>query len=296
MDKPPPFEQNIPCLGTFYRRVISHCFNLRTEGEIELKAVVLVLPDSWGPNLSKKTNTPNPSSNSKHSPVLIRFFWGKKPTSPNKINKIMGVCPHLRLNHLGLPNGAAGAFPAVHQTAALLFLHLGGWEWRVQFLPKFLGAKTKNKYFPTHVFFFFGGSRIFWDSPSSAPFLFGWMGKTCIETRADTTIRTCMIPKILLANLGNLKYKINVEEPWVFIPLKMAPVWAETNSQSWHEAWHTGWSWRDTKWDTPKKQSLPGDSSRDLFIPYLDGHQQPLKGSRFHSPSPKKSRKEPCGT
>ena len=50
----------------------------------------------------------------------------------------------------------------------------------------------------------------------------------------------------------------------------MAPVWAETNSQSWHEPWHTGWSWRDTKWDTPKKQSLPGDSSRDFFIPYLE--------------------------
>ena len=50
----------------------------------------------------------------------------------------------------------------------------------------------------------------------------------------------------------------------------MAPVWAETNSQSWHEPRHTGWLWRDTKWDTPKKQSLPGDSSRDLFIPYLE--------------------------
>ena len=147
-------------------------------------------------------------------------FLRKKPTSPNKINKIMGVCPRLRLNHLGLPNGAAGAFPAVHQTAALLFLHLGGWEWRVQFLPKCLGGQ-KQKTIIFQPLFFFLRDFFLGEDPEflgfalySAPFLFGWMGKTCSETRADTTIRTCMIPKILLANLGNLKYKINVEEPW----------------------------------------------------------------------------------
>lgn len=110
----------------------------------------------------------------------------------------MGVCPRLRLNHLGLPNGAAGAFPAVHQTAALLFLHLGGWEWRVQFLPKFFGGQNKKHIFFNHCFFlkgiFLGQNPEFVGlTLYSAPFLFGWMGKTCSETRADTTIRTCMI-------------------------------------------------------------------------------------------------------
>ena len=33
-----------------------------------------------------------------------------------------------------------------------------------------------------------------------------------------------------------------------------------------------------------KKQQQAGDSIRDVFIPYVEGHQQSPKGSRFHHP------------
>ena len=166
----------------------------------------------------------------------------------------------------------------------------------------FGGAKTKNNYFSTPVFFllrdFFLGEdpEFLGFALYSAPFLFGWMGKTCSETRADTTIRTCMIPKILLANLGNLKYKINVEEPWFcntskdgtsLSGNKLAVVtWTMTY---WlvMEGYKVRYSKETifTRWFKPW-----------LFYPLFGGHHQPLISGHVFTHHPQKSHKEPPGT
>ena len=85
---------------------------------------------------SSKENqhTETSQSNSKPTSKFVLhhfdpFFWGfgKKHTHIPQPKSTGQVFVHIWAwppGSTGVPNGAAGAFPAVHQTAALLFLHL----------------------------------------------------------------------------------------------------------------------------------------------------------------------------
>ena len=172
-------------MSRHYRRVISHCFYLRTVGKSNLNQFFFgffLIPGD--PNLSKKSNTPNPSSNSKHSSIFDPFFFlGEKNHIPQQNQQNHGCLSTSQAEPPGasersgwrLSGSAPNSGPSLPAPGRM------GMEGRI-FAQIFLGAKQKTHIFQPLSFFFkrdlfvLGGSRIFGIRPLLHLFFFsdGW--------------------------------------------------------------------------------------------------------------------------